>query len=61
VGDSYALIALAVLTRAAVSNLLPRPRHRGVATAGTVAALNDQELSPAPSEKHDGASVPAPT
>src|SRR5215472_13443515 len=49
-GDSYALIGLAALTWAAISNLVPRPIRRGLATAGTVAALHDQELRPAPSE-----------
>ena len=53
VGDSYALIALAVLARAAIKDLLPRPRRRGLGTAGTLAALHDQELRPAPSETRD--------
>ena len=60
-GDCYALIGLAALTWATIRNLLPRPIRRGLATAGTVAVLHDQELSPAPSETRDGASVPAPT
>ena len=58
-GDSYALIALAALTRAAINNLLPRPKHRDLGTAGTLTAPHDQELSPAPSETLDDASVPA--
>lgn len=57
VGDSYALTGLAALTRAAINNLLPHPIRRGLAPAGTVAALHDQELSPAPSETLDDAGV----
>src|SRR5215472_4492253 len=33
-GDSYALIGLAVLTQAAITNLLPRMKRRGPGTAG---------------------------
>ena len=53
VGDSYALIALAVLARAAIKDLLPRPRRRGPDTADTLAAPHDQELRPVPSETRD--------
>ena len=38
VGDSYALIGLAALTRAAVKNLLPRPKREGPGTLRTVKA-----------------------
>ena len=61
VGDSYALIALAALTRAAIKNLLHRPKRRDPGTRGTLAALHDQELRPTPSQTRDGASVPAHT
>jgi len=60
-GDSYALTALTALTWAAICNLLPRPAHRGPATAGTLAALHDQELEPIPSQTRDHMSVPART
>jgi alpha-1,2-mannosyltransferase len=53
VGDFYTLIALATLTWTAIKDLLPRPRRRGLGTAGTLAALHDQELRPAPSETRD--------
>jgi len=53
VGDSYALIALAVLARAAIKDLLPRPRRWGPDTADTLAAPHDQELRPVPSETRD--------
>jgi alpha-1,2-mannosyltransferase len=52
VGDSYALIALAMLARAAIKDLLPRPRRWGPDTAGTP-AQHDQELRPVPSETRD--------
>src|SRR6516165_3482078 len=58
VGDSYALIALAALTQAAIKDLLPRPKRRDPGTRGTLAALHDQELRPTPSQTRDGASVP---
>ena len=61
VGDSYALTGLAALTHAAIRNLLPGPRRRGLAAAGMVAALHDQELSPAPSETRDDTGVLART
>jgi alpha-1,2-mannosyltransferase len=61
VGDSYALIGLAALTWAAISNLLPRPIRRAAGAAGTVAASHDQELSPALSETRDDVSVLART
>jgi len=59
VGDSYALIALAALTRAAIRNLLPHPESREPGAAGTPTEPHDQELRPVPSETLDGASVPA--
>jgi len=58
-GDSYALTALVALTWAAIKNLLPRPRRRGLGTAGTLAAPHDQELRPVPSESGDDVRVPA--
>jgi len=61
VGDSYALIALAALTQAAIKDLLLRPKRRDLDTRGTLAALHDQELRPTPSQTRDGASVPAHT
>jgi len=60
-GDSYALIGLAALTRAAINSLLPHPKRRGPGTPGRLAALHDQELRSAPSETHDDASVLART
>jgi len=60
-GDSYALIGLAALAQAAITNLLPLPKRRGPGTAGTLAASPDQELGPVPSEIRDDASVPART
>ena len=57
-GDSYALIGLAVLTRAAIKVLLPRPNRWGPGTAGTLAAPH-QELRPVPSQTRDDAHVPA--
>ena len=60
VGDSYALIGLAVLTRAAIKVLLPRPNRWGPGTAGTLAAPH-QELRPVPSQTRDDAHVPART
>src|SRR5215831_19364799 len=59
VGDSYALIALAALTQAAVKNLLPGPKRRGPGAAGTLAAPHDRELGPVPSKTRDDVSVPA--
>jgi alpha-1,2-mannosyltransferase len=59
VGDSYALIALAALTQAAIKDLLPRLRRWGLGAAGPLAALHDQELGPVPSEPRDDVSVPA--
>jgi len=56
-GDAYALIALAALTRAAIKNL-PGPKRRDTGTAGTLAALHDEELELAPSQTRDDASVP---
>ena len=53
VGDSYTLIALATLTWTAIKDLLPRPRRLSLGTSGTLAALHDQELRPAPSETRD--------
>jgi alpha-1,2-mannosyltransferase len=58
-GDSYALVALAALTQAAIKNRLPRPRRRGPGTAGTLAALRDEELEPVPSQTRNDARVPA--
>ena len=60
-GDSYALIALAALTGAAIKNPLPRPNRRRPGTPGTLAAPHGQELRPAPSPTRDDASVPAGT
>jgi len=60
VGDSYTLIGLAVLTQAAIKNLLPRQERRGLGPAGTLAATRDRELRPVPSETRDDASVPGP-
>ena len=58
VGDSYALIALAALAKAATSTPLSRPKRRD---PGTPTAPHHQELEPAPSETTDDASVPALT
>ena len=58
VGDAYALIALAALTWAAIKNLAG-PKRRDTGTAGTLAALHDEELELAPSQTRDDASVPA--
>jgi len=58
IGDSYALIALAALTWAAIKDLLSRPERRD---PGTAAARHDQELDPVPSGTRDDASVPALT
>jgi len=55
-GDSYALTALAALTRAAIKNLLPRPKRRD---PGTPTAPHHQKLEPVSSETLDDASVPA--
>jgi alpha-1,2-mannosyltransferase len=61
VGDSYALIGLAALTQAAITNLLPRLKRRGPGAAGTLAAPHHQELEPVPSQTRDDAGVPALT
>jgi alpha-1,2-mannosyltransferase len=61
VGDSYALIGLAVLTHAALTNLLPGPRRRGLGPAGTPPAPHNQELGPVPSRTRDDAGEPART
>jgi hypothetical protein len=42
----------------AIKNLLTRPRRRGPSTAGTLAALRDEELGPVPSQARDDARVP---
>jgi alpha-1,2-mannosyltransferase len=60
-GDSYALLALAVLTGAAINNLLPRPRRWGPGTAGPLATVHDEELGQVLPETRDDASVPART
>ena len=60
-GDSYALIGLAALTHAAITNLLPRPKRRSPGTAGTPTAPHGQELRPVLSPTRDDASVPART
>jgi len=60
-GDSYALIGLAALTHAAITNLLPRPKRRGPGTAGPPAAPHDQQPGPVPSRARDDAAVPART
>jgi len=60
-GDSYALIGLAALTHAAITNLLPRPKRRSPGTAGTPTAPHGQELRPVLSQTRDDASVPART
>ena len=57
VGDSYALIGLAALTRAAITNLLPHAKRPGLGTAGTVAAPHHQELRPGPSKSRDKVSA----
>jgi alpha-1,2-mannosyltransferase len=57
VGDSYALIGLAVLTWAAVKYLPPRPKPLGPGTAGTRAAPHGQELAPVASQTGDEAGV----
>ena len=49
------------ISRRNIRNLLPRPIRRGLATAGTVAALHNQELRPALSETRDDVSVLART
>ena len=58
-GDSYALIALAVLTQAAIKNLLPHPKPRDLGTVGTLAAPCKRELGPVPSPVRDDGRVPA--
>jgi alpha-1,2-mannosyltransferase len=58
-GDSYALIALAALARAAINSLLTRPKLWGPGTAGTLAAPHKRELGPVPSQTRDDARVPA--
>ena len=60
VGDSYALIGLAVLTQAAIKNLLPRPERRDPGTEGRRPAPHDQQLGPVPSKTRDNPSVPVP-
>ena len=47
--------------RAAIKDLLPRATRRDPGTAGTVAAPQDQELRPVPSETVNGARVPIGT
>jgi len=61
VGDSYALIGLAALTYAALTNLPPRAKRRGPGRAGTLAAPHDQEPGLVPSRTRDDASMPART
>lgn len=61
VGDSYALIGLAALTQAAVTNRLPRPKPWDPGTAGKLAALHDQDLGQIPSQVRGDARVPAGT
>ena len=56
-GDSYALIALAALTQAAIRNLLPHPERRAPGAAGTPTQPHDQELRPVPSRTLDDASA----
>jgi hypothetical protein len=58
-GDSYALIALAALTQAAIKHLLPRPKPWDLGAAGRQAAPHDQEPGPVRSETRDDARVPA--
>jgi alpha-1,2-mannosyltransferase len=60
VGDSYALIGLAVLTQAAIKNLLPRPERRDPSTEDRRPAPHDQQAGPVPSKTPDNPSVPAP-
>jgi alpha-1,2-mannosyltransferase len=60
VGDSYALIGLAVLTQAAIKNLLPRPKRWDPGTESRLAAPHDQELGPIPSKTRDDASPRVP-
>jgi alpha-1,2-mannosyltransferase len=61
VGDSYALIGLAVLTRAAITSLLPRSKPLDPGTAVTLAAQHDQEPGQIPAQTRDDASMPAST
>jgi alpha-1,2-mannosyltransferase len=58
-GDSYALTGFAALTRAAIRNLLHRPKPFDPGAARSQAAPHDQDLRPAPSQTGDDASVPA--
>jgi alpha-1,2-mannosyltransferase len=60
-GDSYPLTAVAALTRAAITNLLPRPKPKGPGTAGTLAAPHDQDLDRYRLKPRDDARVPART
>ena len=60
-GDSYALTALAALTHAAITNMLPLPKRRGLGTAATLPAPHDQELRSVPPQTRDDARVPAST
>jgi alpha-1,2-mannosyltransferase len=64
VGDSYALIALAALTRAAIKNLLPGPKHRDPGTKDRLAAPHDHEPGPTqvrePGDGCVGDSSPSP-
>jgi alpha-1,2-mannosyltransferase len=58
-GDSYTLTGLAVLTHAAVTGLLPRPKRGSPDMAGTpTAPTGDQGLGPVPSQTYDDAAVP---
>jgi len=61
IGDSYTLIGLAALTRAAITNVLPLLKRWGPGPAGTLAVSPDQEIGPVLSEIRDDASVPART
>jgi len=61
IGDSYTLIGLAALTRAAITNVLPLLKRWGPSPAGTLAVSPDQEIGPVLSEIRDDASVPART
>jgi alpha-1,2-mannosyltransferase len=48
VGDSYVLIGLATLTRAAITNLPPHPKPPDPGPADRLGAPRDRELRPAP-------------
>jgi alpha-1,2-mannosyltransferase len=61
VGDSYALIGLAVLAQSAIKNLQPRPKRGDLSTGGMRPAPRDQEAGPVPPNTRDNASMLADT